>query len=70
MKCDRCGRFYHYAEAGSSWKFVPDSPFTHEEQADRCAKCTREFGPVFTTQNVDKGHCEGIFEGVSNDIHT
>jgi rubredoxin len=59
-RCDRCGRFYRWREPGSSWVFVPDTPFTHEEDIDWCAKCTAKHGRPMSRQNVDSRKCSGV----------
>lgn len=60
-KCDTCGRFFKPEEPGSSWAFVPDTPFTYEETALQCARCTETHGPVLPRQSVNVKMCSGVY---------
>jgi ribosomal protein S14 len=61
MRCDTCGRFFHYQEPGSSWVFVPDSGISYEENKDQCKKCTEKHGLPFPAQSVRLDMCRGVY---------
>lgn len=58
--CDTCGRFFNPMEPGTSWVFVPDTPFTHEEVRSVCRPCTEKHGPPLPRQSVNVEACSGI----------
>lgn len=59
-KCDTCGRFFDSLAPGTSWVFVPDTPFTHEEVRNVCRTCTEKYGPPLPTQSVNVEMCSGV----------
>ena len=68
MRCDCCGRFFRAMEPGSSWKFVPDSYLTTEENSNRCKRCTEAYGPLTPNQDVVIDICSGIFGNPNNSV--
>lgn len=53
--CDCCGRFAF--GVGSSHLFVPDTPFTYEENKSRCPRCTLLHGQISSSQGIDSSKC-------------
>ena len=52
--CDGCGQFLPWIlKPGSSSLFVPDTPFTYEEDIIYCPTCTNKYGTPVSRQHVD-----------------
>lgn len=61
--CDGCGQFLPlWLDHGSSHLFVPDTPFTYEEDTIHCPKCTKKYGPPVSWQNVDQSKVVSIVD--------
>lgn len=58
--CDCCGRFVSTLTPGTSWKFVPESDVSYEEDAARCKPCTDKWGPPQPVQRVRVEMCSGV----------
>jgi hypothetical protein len=56
INCDNCGKFINFSDldkgGGGSTLFVPETPFTFEEQIFRCKKCTSIIGSPISIKNV------------------
>ena len=59
LRCDSCGRFMK-EEIGSSWKFVPCSDVSYEENVIQCKLCTEKYGVPEPSQRVVRELCCGI----------
>lgn len=64
LTCDTCGKITSFEETseggGGSWKFVPESDVSYEEDAFRCKKCTEKLGKIMPYQNVVESICCGV----------
>ena len=65
LKCDNCGKITSFKEmnkgGGGSWKFVPDSAVSIEEEEFRCKKCTARLGKPIPNQRVKEEMCCGVY---------
>jgi hypothetical protein len=59
-RCDRCGRFVTPGVPGSSWVQVPDSDINAGDERERCAACTRNYGPAKCGPGYVKRLCCGV----------
>jgi hypothetical protein len=59
-RCDRCGRFIVPGMPGSSWVFVPISDVSVGDERERCADCTKKYGPAECLPEYKKELCCGI----------
>ena len=63
--CDTCGKitsFKDMSEGGAgSWKFVPESDVSTEEESFRCKKCTESLGKITPYQRVVESICCGVY---------
>lgn len=64
-RCDCCGRGIPAKQlecgGGASWKFVPSSAVSYEEDAHRCKPCTEANGPPTPNQSVRVEVCQGRY---------
>lgn len=65
LLCDTCGKITSFKEmkkgGGGSWKFVPESDVSTEEDLFRCKKCTDRMGKPIPYQMVKEDLCCGVY---------
>ena len=58
--CDRCGCFMVPGSPGSSWVNVPHTDVNIGDERDRCARCTKRWGPARCSSGFVRELCEGV----------